>query len=1158
VSFPLNEGQRRAALTLEGPVLVSAGAGTGKTRALAERFVSAVAPNRVEGWAPASVDELLTITFTDKAAGELSERIRAALRGEGLPSEARELDGAWISTIHGFCARLLRRHALEAGLDPGFAVADETESRVLREEAFERTARRLHDSSAAVSGLFSLYGFQPVWDSVARITREIETRGLAATDLRIESAPPVRTIFDETLEFFAEAETELGRHACSIKGAANHVCACRTLLERLEPLGAEELTDEELAVHLWRSLSEYSARGGSAGPIKHVCETLAEMRQRLLGEAVSVLTRPHAAALVELASAYLDVLAALKLERGVLDFADLQLHAARLLEARPDLRERYRAEFRLVMVDEFQDTDELQLRIVRAVTGNNLCTVGDERQSIYRFRGADLEVYRRHREEMADAGARPVQLVENYRSHPDIIGFVNQVFGSRELFGEQLLCLEACRTEPEPPALPPGEPRIAVDLVHVAGLSKAASCRAEAEAIAARLSELRDAGVSAGEMVVLVRRYASADPIVASLRRAGFPVLVVGGRRFLELPEVAMVRALCRVVANPRDDAALARLLLSPMSAVSDDGVWLLRNAEAARASGRHLWEGLAAAEAVVERSDVDAAVELREVLRRACSRAGSMPLSEVLMRAIEESRADLVLLGRGDEGLQAFANVLRFVRKADEFERSGGAGAAAFTARVDAEERFGNQEVPSAVTDDGSPAVRIMSVHASKGLEFPVVALPALGDPAPADTGVLRVRPREERLEIALALPSSLGGKPAHRRTPWFEEMRAHEALAQAEESRRLLYVACTRAREVLLLSGAGNLEKDPDEGADSSLGHLRRALRRELGGEPGTRDLRALENGTQLSVRIHEVPEDSVADKPAPSGIEPRAARPEAPESGIRASEDANGESQRASAGAPAVRPDRLSYSDIRAFESCPLRYWAQSVARLGEMGSAGDSDPMRFGSALHALLQASTPDAPMSDEERPGAIARYHRLGKDESVRLREAAERFVGSRVAVELARSATLRREYPFSASIVVGEHSFELAGAMDAYGRTGDDALIVDYKSGISEASAEQLRERYETQARCYAYAALREGCERARVVFVRPEVVGPEGDVQQVLFDFDSSDAPSIERYLVGVYQRIAEAPYLPLAEWDDTTCRGCRIAGSLCPLTPPRRGAG
>jgi hypothetical protein len=225
MTFPLNEGQERAAGTLEGPVLISAGAGTGKTRVLTERFVRAVVPDGADGWTPAAVDELLTITFTEKAAGELVERIRSSLRSAGLTREARQLDGAWISTIHGFCARILRRHALEAGLDPGFVVADETEAREMREEAFEEAARSLHSSSNAVRELFALYGFQPVWDAVARIARMLDTYGLTAADIALEPAPDIDGLLAEALEFFGDAHGLLEQHACDIKGAANHtVC----------------------------------------------------------------------------------------------------------------------------------------------------------------------------------------------------------------------------------------------------------------------------------------------------------------------------------------------------------------------------------------------------------------------------------------------------------------------------------------------------------------------------------------------------------------------------------------------------------------------------------------------------------------------------------------------------------------------------------------------------------------------------------------------------------------------------------------------------------------------------------------------------------------------------------------------------------------------
>ncbi len=1157
MSFPLNDGQREAAFTLEGPVLIAAGAGTGKTRALTERFVNAVVPGRVDGWEAADVDSVLTITFTDKAAGELAERIRGALRGEGRSREARELDGAWISTIHGFCARLLRRHALEAGLDPGFAVADETEARQLREEAFEHAASDAHRSSAAVSGLFALYGFQSVWEAVETLTRELETRGLSPADVLVEPEPDVVALLGEARQFFAWAEAELTVHECVLKGAANHAGACRTLLERLEELDASQGGATDVALELWRALAEYSARGGSGAAIRDVCDSLAETRDRLVAEAVSALTQAPARALVELAEGYLEALACLKAERGILDFADLQLHAARLLESRPDLRERYRHAFRLVMVDEFQDTDELQMRIVAAVAKDNLCTVGDERQSIYRFRGADLDVYRRHRAEMADAGARSVELVENYRSHRDIIGFVNRVFGSEPLFGAGLLRLEARRAEPAPAFLPPDTPRISADIVHAPGRTTSGPFATEAEAVAARMSELRDAGVSAGDMVVLVRRYASADPIAAALRRAGFPVLVVGGRQFLELPEVAMVRALCRVIANPLDDGALARLLLSAFSAVSDDGVWMLRNAEGAAQAGRHLWDALAVAESLLDPGDAEAAVAVRDAVTRARERAGALPLGEVLMRAIEESEADLVLLSRGDEGLQAFANVLRFVRKADDFERAGGAGAAAFMARVDAEERFGGRDTPSAVTDDGSPAVRIMSVHASKGLEFPVVVLPMLGESGRPDAGVLRTRPRGGRLEIALSLPSAWGGKAEQRRGRWFREMQDSEARARSDEAERLLYVACTRAREALVLSGAANLERAPGDGAASGLGLLRSALGSTLAAGAGTDEMRTLEDGTRIAVRIHEVVDEpgGLAGVPSSEHVDQRPVEPGAPGAG-RVHADSG--ARPVATGADPVRPERLSYSDISLFEACPLRYWAQSVARLGEIGRSAESDPMRLGSALHAVLQLGTAGSGRSGLERVEAIARYHGLGEHDHERLAAAAERYGRSSTARALSAHQVVRREHPFAVRIRRGAHEFDLVGAMDAYGRTGEEGLVVDYKSGASDASADELRARYETQAECYGYAALKDGCRRVRVVFVRPEVAGTDGEPEHVTFEFSARDAERIEAGLISVYEDISGAPYRPLSAWDETVCGGCRISGSLCPLTPPGRGAG
>ncbi|HET6497857.1 MAG TPA: PD-(D/E)XK nuclease family protein, partial [Coriobacteriia bacterium] len=721
--------------------------------------------------------------------------------------------------------------------------------------------------------------------------------------------------------------------------------------------------------------------------------------------------------------------------------------------------------------------------------------------------------------------------------------------------------LEPCRDEPGPPSVPDDTPRLMIDLVHVPGRSRSRAQSAEATALAERFAELRELGVDPGGMVVLVRKYAHAAPVAAALRAAGFSVLVTGGRRFLGRPEIRMARALCRVIANPLDEQALVELLLSPMSAVSDDGVWLLRNAEGGADRGRGIWDALGDSGLPLDAADAAAARLLRDVVAHARERAGSTGLGEVILSAVEESGADRVLLCGGDDGLQAFANVVRFARKADECERSGVAvGAAAFCVRIDAEERYGDQETPSAVSADGSSAVRVMSVHAAKGLEFPVVGLVMLGESASPAQGVLETDVRDGRLELALALPPEWGGKAESRRTRRFDELRAGHGVAEADEAKRLLYVACTRAREVLVMCGSGDLDAEPAPGGRSGLDLMRLALAHLFeGGTPGTDATRALEDETRVSVRVHEVDdgggagEQDAADAAATArGGTCRPVRAETYEPPREVRESLEGPRHPAP-----LRPERLSYSDIASFETCPLRYWAQSVARLGDISPVDDGSPARFGSALHALLQTHAVSDAHDVEERSAALARYHRLGREGAARLRDAVIRLRDSRLEGELAAHEVVRREHPFSVRISSGEHGFALAGFLDAYGRTAEDALVVDYKSGTAAEPPAALRARYARQAECYAYAVLREGCCRVRVVFARPEVPSADGEPELVEFVYGTQDAARIERSLAAVYESIATERYAPRAVRDDHACRGCRVAGSLCPLTN-RRGAG
>jgi hypothetical protein len=230
---------------------------------------------------------------------------------------------------------------------------------------------------------------------------------------------------------------------------------------------------------------------------------------------------------------------------------------------------------------------------------------------------------------------------------------------------------------------------------------------------------------------------------------------------------------------------------------------------------------------------------------------------------------------------------------------------------------------------------------------------------------------------------------------------------------------------------------------------------------------------------------------------------------------------------------------------------------VARIGEGSHGRSDDPMRFGSALHALLQTSADVASDVCDARAHAIARYYRLDESGHDRLRAAAARVAAAPIAAELKAHDTLRREHPFAVTITAPSGEFDLAGSIDVYACSKDHALVVDYKSGTSKANAEELRARYETQARCYALAALREGARQARVVFIRPEVDCADAELEQVIYEFISDDMRPIECDLAEKYERIAHDPYRPRMMWDDAICHGCRISGSLCSLTSRRRVA-
>lgn len=1130
-----NPEQDAATKALRGKVLISAGAGSGKTRTLVTRFADALEAHPHEEWHPAPVDGVVAITFTDKAAGEIAERVRSTLRERGSLTEARGVDGAWIGTIHSFCTRVLRRYALEAGIDPLFSVVDGVEGERIRQQAFE-TACALagHDARSALLGE---YEFDDVYSAVVNLADHARTSGIELAKVEVESAPRSQDLLRDAVEALAEGRDAVRSCGDERAQATKLLVRCGEACESLAGIDADDLSDSDLALEVWKALARFKP-SGSAASIRDIAAELAEHRRQLAARAVSAAVSSYATALVGLAVEFDAEYRRLKHERSLLDFDDLQIETGRLFAARPDILAEVRDRFRMVMVDEFQDTDELQLSLVSAVAGENLCTVGDEQQSIYGFRGAAVEVYRRHNEAMRAAGAREFVLSLNYRSHPAVLDFVNHIFGG--LFGASLIRLEAGRVE-VPTPLPDGFPR--VDLTLVRASTSGTGRAVETEQVADRLAELRDSyGMDPGDMVVLLRSYTHAQSYAAALSRRGFAVSVVGGSRFFSVPAVVVGRALLSAIVNPQDDAALAVLLGTRELGPSDDGLWALGMA-ARRLSGS-LWESFEAVSGTVSTHDQARFVALKRAIERARRQVGSCRLSEVTLTAIEDLGYDLALLAAGEEGRTGFSNLLKLASMADAFERSGGAGPAAFVSYLDAKEQYRDHTAPATLADERGRSVRIMSIHASKGLEFPVVVLPELGAQGRGEGPIAGWCRQGERITVAMRLPSDLGTGASSdaKYSELFGRIQESRKRAEIEESQRLFYVGCTRAREVLVLSGSGTFTGAPKEGSSLPIEWLRAGLGIESH-DDGVAELQMVGECSYLlrTVDAASWEREPAADAPPADG----------------ALADTVGDDSFAAPEPEATRtgpnhapPKRMSYSDFSLHESCAKRFWATRIMRVGSVSSSGAGDPVRFGSAVHAALELLA-DNTMPDDDRLRTLSRAFGLEEREAQELRDTVTSYLNSQVAGEFAALGLVRREWPFALPIATAHGEFVLAGSVDAYGRRDGDALVVDYKTGRS-GDAGELRSRYALQAATYGLAVLQDGCTKVRVVFIRPQANDEAGRPQQVDFVFDSSDAPRIREELAERYERIATQGFSALERWDPHTCGECPIAGSICTVTP------
>lgn len=1123
VAIKLDAKQERIVKTLEGPLFVSAGAGSGKTFTLTQRIMYALRPgSKPQGqWADPqvpepfldSIDQVLAITFTEKAAEELKERIRAALIDEGMDAEAAKVDNAWISTIHGMCSRIIRAHALDLGLDPAFGVAEYAED--LKRAAVEHVLRRAIADDATGAGAYD--------DLLAAFALENESGSYSARSLM--------AILFKVLSAASASVGGLGAF-CQVRPAPSHVALMEAYREialapsyvnaeaaqrALDALDAYvgSARDMEALRTCFASCDALSLRGRGMG--KDEKAAVAEVRrERILFFAESYLGM-KGDALSQLMDLAADVQAeyeALKAEKSLLDNDDLLTRAYDALKDNPLVRAEFAGKFKMVMVDEFQDTAQQQVELVRLLCGadgRELCTVGDAQQSIYRFRGADVSVFRRKKKEVERSGQGvSCSLDVNFRSHADILAYADKIFegGEGNPLGRDFLHLDSCGEATRKGARALVDPTTARrQAVLVAGGSSQERAQHKARAIAERFARLRAReGFAPGDMVILMKRLTDADVYARAVRAAGMPCVVAGGTSvFRQAPEVGAITALLAFLANPDDgQKGLMPLLTSPMFCLGATELLALAThidpqtgiVDSRTLTGQVFLSG----EIMEEFGELPLLTRAREVLGRAVRRVGNDRVADIVRDVVNESGWLFRLERSGQAQDRAVAaNVLKALDIVER-ESAGHAFAPRLVARAYESHIAHIKESPAALNGADEDAVRIMTVHASKGLEFPVVAV-AECDGISNDGDALQAVEREgrtywsalpNRFDLAddadmLTVPELDEDNVTHevpeRAAEAFAYMKRENRLLDYEEAARLLYVAITRAREVAILAfGVRFATELVPEHPISLVGEV---LSRILPVDQGNDGLPDLGAGRLDFSDSHEGDFQLIAlselNYPAKKGVHRTYSIEEfGPDTGV----DANGaapEGGGLSAGGEGagsrhvaiVTPAVVDYRLVPAERSSRASYSYSSISRelhaeaedrdvavgtpQGEGSDAADSgshersssqaahagdatDATNLGSVVHDacqwMIETGSDEVPV---DRVDALCRYWGCTSEQRVRIDAAIERWRGSKVRAEALRWPCVRAEVPF-----YSRGMEELGDRFGAYAEGAIDLLCTD------------------------------------------------------------------------------------------------------------------
>jgi ATP-dependent helicase/nuclease subunit A len=1018
---------------LDETLLVEAGAGTGKTRALVDRLVALV----LVGY---PIEQIAAITFTEKAAAELRDRVREGLEAaaaahpeeaEALEEAVRSLDRAQISTIHSFGQSLLHRFAVEAGIDPAFAVQDEVMAERRLQERWRIYLEGLSGAGAAEAAIDRALGLGLTPREMENLARELSGRAELLPLLAHIPRPPAP--FWQDLQ---RMPAEL--HALPLD-RVHPADQLRTKVEALMRL-VEDLiragTDRELVLAAGaRVLSQKYGNAGRAadwGPavIKQVRDTAAGIRDRL-AQTLEDCRREALAGLMPVITTFVGRDAVDRGRSGELTFDDLILRTRDLLAASGDAVRALRDAYRVLLIDEFQDTDPLQVEIAflfarspetGRLEAGRLFLVGDPKQSIYRFRRADMAVYARTQEEVrANGGGFPV-LSRNRRSRPEVLDWVNRVFE----------CLIGPGERPE--IQPRYHPIAADDGRRIELTGPGVACFGEGVAAFAReVRSMEAAGVASvcrtilgegwqvfdrrlgaaraasfGDIAVLIPARTVLPALERSLADARIPYRVEGGSLIYRTQEVRDLINCLTAIDDPADEVAIVGALRSPAFSCSD-----LEIASYRAAGGRfgYDWAGL-------KERDGRVAGALRSLARCHEERHNSSLAALIERFVAGHGQVETGLLEQGDRN--SFRRFRFIVDQARAFEEAGPQSLRAFVQWLESRSSGQMVDKEGAGLDDDEDAVRVLTIHGAKGLEFPVAIMAGMGSSPVYRPGLYMVD--HAAGEIAVCAGSNNRGR--FELGP-VEELRRNETEHNSAEFARMLYVAATRARDHLVFS---LYHKAPGSSTASA---------------------RLLEAGAAEGVRRLDTAPTAPVDREPFAGLN------------VELAGDAAVEAFQA------ARQRLVASSRQRRYTS------ATAEIRESKAGAEDETEPWsrgrggtRLGRAVHAAIQSLAYDA---DTRTIEAFARAQAVAEGIPHRAAEVAglvRAALESEAAGRARAAARALREAPFALRL----DGLVLEGFIDLLIEGPDGLEIVDWKTDqITPEEVEARLDSYRLQAGLYA-----------------------------------------------------------------------------------------